>query len=324
MATFVSSRCAPRRAGPLCAMEKPPPPVKTSSPPTTRPKPPKPGPNQLMPKGRNVAERMFSAGGISQMRLYDGDQARLVAAVARHLQALREIPDFLPYLHVDVDAVREGPSTVCNGLGVFATRDLKPHEIVTLYPATNEVSLRAARDDDCAPASVWRSETYTEPKPDYAMFNGSATWGSAALRLEADPSLPIQPGFLGHLINDACAPPSDADDIEHARRYLVKTTNETNCHAVPLPSGAVAIATSKEVRAGEELLMTYTFAFDGEFMAEMLKDPAKRKQMLTNAFATEMKVASVKMEQLTTESLKIHAKAEMLSRELLVDVADDN
>ena len=145
MATFVSSRCAPRRAGPLCAMEKPPPLVKTSSPPTTRPKPPKPGPNQLMPKGRNVAERMFSAGGISQMRLYDGDQARLVAAVARHLQALREIPDFLPYLHVDVDAVREGPSTVCDGLGVFATRDLKPHEIVTLYPATNEVSLRAAR-----------------------------------------------------------------------------------------------------------------------------------------------------------------------------------
>ena len=83
MATFVSSRCAPRRAGPLCAMEKPPPLVKTSSPPTTRPKPPKPGPNQLMPKGRNVAERMFSAGGISQMRLYDGYQARLVAAAAK-------------------------------------------------------------------------------------------------------------------------------------------------------------------------------------------------------------------------------------------------
>ena len=104
----------------------------------------------------------------------------------------------------------------------------------------------------------------------------------------------------------------------------MKTTNETNCHAVPFPSGVVAIATSKEVRAGEELLMTYSFAFDGEFMSGVLKDPAKRKQMLTNAFATEMKVASVKMEQLTTESLKIHAKAEVLSRELLVDVADDN
>ena len=93
---------------------------------------------------------------------------------------------------------------------------------------------------------------------------------------------------------------------------------------MPFPSGVVAIATSKEVRAGEELLMTYSFAFDGGVYVWGAQRPAKRKQMLTNAFATEMKVASVKMEQLTTESLKIHAKAEVLSRELLVDVADDN
>ena len=78
----------------MCAMEEPPPPLNTTSPPTRPPKPPKPGPNQLMPKGRNVAERMFASGGISQMRLYDGDQARLVAAVARHLTALRDDPEF--------------------------------------------------------------------------------------------------------------------------------------------------------------------------------------------------------------------------------------
>lgn len=323
MASFAMQRCAPRRAGPMCAMEKPPPPVKTSSPPTRRPKPPKPGPNQLMPKGRNVAERMFASGGISQMRLYDGDQARLVAAVARHLTALREIPDFLPYLHVDADAVKEGPSTVCDGRGVFAARDLKPHELVTLYPATNELSLRADREDETSPASVWRPETYAEPKPDYAMFNGNPQWASAALRIEADPNAPIQPGFLGHLVNDAAIPPTASDDIDAAQRYLVKTTNGTNCHAVPFPSGMVAIATSKEVKAGTELLMTYSFAYDGGFMAQMLADPAKRKQMLTNAFATDMKVSSTKMEQLTAESLRIHAKAEILSRELLVDVADD-
>lgn len=34
-----------------------------------------------------------------------------------------------------------------------------------------------------------------------------------------------------------------------------------------------------------------------------------------------MAVSSVKMEQLTAESLKIHAEAELLSRELLCDVA---
>ena len=170
---------------------------------------------------------------------------------------------------------------------------------------------------------MWRPETYAEPKPDYAMFNGNPQWASAALRIEADPNAPIQPGFLGHLVNDAAIPPTASDDIDAAQQYLVKTTNGTNCHAVPFPSGMVAIAASKEVKAGTELLMTYSFAYDGGFMAQMLADPAKRKQMLTNAFATDMKVSSTKMEQLTAESLRIHAKAEILSRELLVDVADD-
>lgn len=36
-----------------------------------------------------------------------------------------------------------------------------------------------------------------------------------------------------------------------------------------------------------------------------------------------MKVASVKMEQLTAESLKVHAEAELLSRQLLCDVAGE-
>jgi hypothetical protein len=44
--------------------------------------------------------------------------------------------------------------------------------------------------------------------------------------------------------------------------------------------------------------------------------------MLTNAFAADMKVASVKMEQLTAETMKRHAAVEILSRELLVDAAE--
>jgi hypothetical protein len=40
-------------------------------------------------------------------------------------------------------------------------------------------------------------------------------------------------------------------------------------------------------------------------------------------YAADMKVASVKMEQLTAESLKIHAEAELLLRELLCDAAGE-
>ena len=47
--------------------------------------------------------------------------------------------------------------------------------------------------------------------------------------------------------------------------------------------------------------MSYTFGFDAEFMRGMNADPELRKQMLTNAFAADMKVASVKMEQLTAQ-----------------------
>jgi hypothetical protein len=156
------------------------------------------------------------------------------------------------------------------------------------------------------------------------MCNGNAYFGDNALRIEASSAdSKIQAGFLGHLVNDAAMPPRDARDIAYAQAYLVTTTNETNCHAVPFPSGAVAVAASRDLEKDEELLMSYTFGFDAEFMRGMNADPELRKQMLTNAFAADMKVASVKMEQLTAESLKRHAAAEILSRELLVDAAEE-
>lgn len=271
--------------------------------------------------GRNVAERFFAGGGLSKMVLSDEEQAELVGTVAKHLSVLRQIPDFLAYLHVDATCAEVRPSGVCDGRGVFASRDIKAHELITLYPASNELSLCANRERGVV--HRWRSETYASPRPDYAMFNGHPYFGENALRLEADPDAPPQPGFLGHLVNDAALPPTDAEDIEYAQRYLVTTTNETNCHAVPFPSGMVAVAASKDLAAGEELLMSYTFGYDAGFMSEMMAKPELRKKMLTNAFAADMKVASVKMEQLTAETLKIHAEAELLSRELLLDAAGD-
>lgn len=123
------------------------------------------------------------------------------------------------------------------------------------------------------------------------MFNGHPYFGENALRLEADPSEEAtQDGFLGHLINDAAMPPTDATDIEYAQEYLRKTTNNTNCHAVPFPSGMVAVAASRDILEGEELLMTYTFGYDKKFMDDMAANSELRKKMLTNSFAADMKV----------------------------------
>ena len=244
------------------------------------------------------------------MVLSDDEQKQLLGAVARHLRVLQEIPDLLPHLHVDADAVEVRDSKVCDGRGVFATRAIPAHTLVTLYPATNEVSLCANRARGVTHS--WRTEDYEKPEPSYAMCNGNAYFGDNALRIEASSAdSKIQAGFLGHLVNDAAMPPRDARDIAYAQTYLVTTTNETNCHAVPFPSGAVAVAASRDLEKDEEL------------MRDMNADPELRKQMLTNAFAADMKVASVKMEQLTAESLKRHAAAEILSRELLVDAAEE-
>ncbi|EEH52172.1 uncharacterized protein MICPUCDRAFT_53458 [Micromonas pusilla CCMP1545] len=291
----------------------------------------------------NVAERMYAEGGVKSMTMREGDQAALLASVAKHFEALKQIPDFLPHLHVDYDAVEVRDSTVCDGKGVFAIRDIEPHELLTLYPASNELSLMrvekasskdgekdegAGGDDDGGAAegvaSTIKSETYVAPQPSYVMFNGHKMFGDGnALRLEADPGAPLVSGFLGHLVNDVLPPPTDATDAAYAGEYLKKTTNETNCHAVPFPSGIVAIAASKKIRAGEELLMTYSFGFDKSFMDGVNADVELKKKMLSNAFAADMKVLSVKMEQLTRESLKVHREAEILSRELLCDVAGE-
>lgn len=256
------------------------------------------------------------------MVLSDDEQKQLLGAVARHLRVLQEMPDFLPHLRVDADAVEVRASKVCDGRGVFATRAIPAHTLVTLYPATNEVSLCVNRARGVTHS--WRADDYEKPEPAYAMFNGDAYFGDGALRIEASSAdSKIQPGFLGHLVNDAAMPPSDANDVAYAQKYLVKTTNETNCHAVPFPSGAVFVATSRAVEKDEELLMSYTFGFDAEFMRGVHSNPEIRKQMLTNAFAADMKVASVKMEQLTAETLKRNAAVEILSRELLVDAAEE-
>ena len=84
---------------------------------------------------------MYAEGGVKSMTMREGDQAALLASVAKHFEALKQIPDFLPHLHVDYDAVEVRDSTVCDGKGVFAIRDIEPHELLTLYPASNELSL---------------------------------------------------------------------------------------------------------------------------------------------------------------------------------------
>ena len=117
------------------------------------------------------------------------------------------------------------------------------------------------------------------------MFNGHPYSGDNALRREADPDAPPQPGFLGRLVNDAALPPTDAEDIEYAQRYLVTAPPTRPTATLCRPAPWSPAAASKDLAAGEELLMSYTFGYDAGFMSEMMAKPELRKKMLTNAFA---------------------------------------
>jgi|TARA_B110000977_G_scaffold54478_1_gene74203 hypothetical protein len=297
------------------------------------------GEDAALSGNENIATRFFAAGGLKKAAFSDPELAKLLQSVAKHLMVLSQIPDLLLHLHVEFDSVEVRASKICDGRGVFATRAIPAHTLVTTYPATNEVSLMSnvANGDGASSNSssesngesttkkvhTWRGDTYTTSQPTYAMCNGHSFFGDNALRLQADPERDPQPGFLGHLINDVLMPPTDGTDVKYAHAYLTRTTNETNCHAVPFPSGLVSIATSRAIAKGDELTMSYTFGYDASFMSAVNSDLGLKKAMLTNAFAADMKVSSAKMEQLTAETMKRHAEAEHLSRELLVDAAEE-
>ena len=149
--------------------------------------------------------------------------------------------------------VRVAPSRI-HGSGVYATRDLKPNELVTAYPVD---AVRILMDHAPLPESVEErifAYIYNDPVfgngnkaheswDDYKM-NGFGTGfgsdGTPAVVFYGNPAI-HSPKMCGHMINDPRG-----------------TGCESNCIECPLVGGAItAILITSPVKAGDELLMGY-------------------------------------------------------------------
>jgi SET domain len=179
------------------------------------------------------------------------------------------------------------PSTLTNaGRGLFATRDVPPGTIITLYPAHFlglEMEMDAAHnaahndndDDDLYHCRVFSSETdkvYFE-QHDYESETGNnllvlqedrkpivPSLPQAILHLDVNPEQPTMPAWLSHIINDGATAVShrEADILDYYRH----TNARRNCFHVPLgPSPLMATVTTRAVQEGDEFFTSYDFLY---------------------------------------------------------------
>ena len=171
------------------------------------------------------------------------------------------------------DVVHVADSTVCDGRGLFASADLQAGRFLSFYPvhATGVVDERGLHRWTHS-SSVAHFETsaaddeqhhFTQSLTHDDVLRLAESSFSAAdlpLFIDVNPDQSLQPGWLGHLINDVDVCRSGDDEEVH--RYYGSCYERANCFNVPLgPAPLMAYVTTTHVPKGEELLTAYFPAF---------------------------------------------------------------
>ena len=136
--------------------------------------------------------------------------------------------------------VRVGPSTVCDGRGVFAACDLAPGSYATAYP---HVGFRARRTRS---SCLDPGRVYGFCRVDGAILDGSPA-ALAAHRCPPKSACSCRRLGVANLANDAL----DAD----------LTGRANNCEFVEFTDGVIYLRTSEKVAAGTELLVSYSLEY---------------------------------------------------------------
>lgn len=171
-----------------------------------------------------------------------------------------------------------------HGRGVFAVKDIKKGEIATVYP-THLIINKTPREDGLVEA-LGRCE-YDK---DYT-FDVSPT-----LTHQGDPTCE-NPNFLGHLINDFYHDVSELNTTgESIIKYMMHLFQSSNT-TFTKKKHFVYIEATKDIKAGEELLIPYTplywTDFNGQdemlavlrnYLAELGKTNPKKQTFLLDFF----------------------------------------
>jgi hypothetical protein len=165
---------------------------------------------------------------------------------------------------LQTDHVRIGPSTVCDGKGLFATEALKRGQFLGFYPlhAVGAVGRNGTH------RWTWLGDRshFDAAARDPSLHHFGQNLNHPSLRwpgqifIDVNPHRPLIPGWLGHIIND-CNVCLNGDHNE-LRRYFSVCLERVNCFCVPLgPPPVMAYVTSAPVAKGDELLTSYFPAF---------------------------------------------------------------
>ena len=145
--------------------------------------------------------------------------------------------------------VEAKPSKI-HGIGVFATRDVQPRQVLTLYPNDAMVSYwPGTYDSYVVPGTRSREEVFAIHQ-EYGTLLGIHR--GTCLQAVGFPDLREDPAYLGHLANDAVGPETRDDEYER------KLDGRVNAFFEPVHSGLYQCLVATRHRAkGEEVLVAY-------------------------------------------------------------------
>mmetsp|Transcript_4251 Transcript_4251/g.13566 ORF Transcript_4251/g.13566 Transcript_4251/m.13566 type:complete len:302 (+) Transcript_4251:96-1001(+) len=170
--------------------------------------------------------------------------------VCRNLLSMR-----VPGLRLDRCTTK---MSAIHGMGVFATRDIKKGELVTLYPGD---AVFYWADGDRSPSNDFSVFFGAHIPPEGRDGKKSSTTQSKEYELRADnwtslvgdPALVSDHAYLGHICNDgaACLKPGGKGEYEAA------TDAARNAEHVGLEGAHFGTRATRSISAGEEVLVTY-------------------------------------------------------------------
>jgi hypothetical protein len=220
-------------------------PSSKQAPPQVTADPPAPDDTTLTWEGfKEIAERMW--GTLDSKRFQD----------RMHILSTQ--------FQLKLNRVRVAPSAV-HGQGVFAARDLAAGELLTFYPGhVVEYTPKEDRHVDGHWGQVMCSNTfravYGDKKEDVEnkMNNEFSFMINRKFTIIGCAELPMEPAYLGHIINDA-AQPTSARNAHGV--YLAASKAKANARFEVVHDAHVAAVAHSDIKAGDEIFVTYGMGY---------------------------------------------------------------
>jgi len=179
--------------------------------------------------------------------------------------------------------------SLLHGLGVFATADIIADTIVTFYPAHAVI----INNSNVETNTVETNSVYLYQNLSFNYNNKYKLYFENNIIVSANPEEKSNPLLIGHILNDGgfvCFSDNTLTEKEIKNdvcRYFIKSNN--NCKFVKNSFGFCYIKTTKFIKKGEELLLSYGAKYwlnkeQNKIYDKLYNTDAKFKYCILNQF----------------------------------------